>query len=123
MATVFFLGSDELEFKGFTARKVNNIQHWINQVTERIELEFKENGKIKVHTSNNEFTTFESVKDIMDKIIFVNITEAQFNTLNDLFGIGFFDEVQYGNDVGFLGYKYPKPVGYCSDKIFEITLF
>jgi hypothetical protein len=116
MAKVSFLGSDDVNFKGFTAMKVDSLENWKKSVEECVAEVIEEEGHIKVYHSDNCATYFESAEEILRSIKFQKITEDEFKVLSKLLG-GNDQEVQYGNTIDILEYDPPQPVEVSKKKL------
>jgi hypothetical protein len=116
MAKVSFLGSDDVNFKGFTAMKVDSLENWKKSTEECVREVIEEECHIKVYHSDNCATYFDSAEEILNSIKFQKITEDEFKTLSKLLG-GNDQEVQYGNRIDILDYDPPAPVESSKKKL------
>jgi hypothetical protein len=107
IAKVYFLGNDDVNFQGFTARKVESLKDWKAQIKEAMKAEIESEGYIEISNSDNCATPFDSVEELMNTITFKKITEEEFNTLKNLLG-GNDKQIKYGNDLGYLDYHFPE---------------
>lgn len=116
MAKVSFLGSDDVNFKGFTAMKVDSLESWQKNTENFAKEIIEEDGHIKVYHSDNCATYFDSAEEILRSIKFSKITEDEFKTLSRLLG-GNDKEVQYGNRIDLLDYEAPEPIESSKKKL------
>lgn len=99
------IGNDDYQYQGFTIQKIYQLEHFEQQIKQKVDLWFNGESYKDIYYSDNNCTPVNK-DEILSSLFFKQVSQKEFEAIQKLLGCSG-DYVSYGQHEDFMDYTYP----------------